>query len=392
VDATDNHRLGWVGYRIGQPVIAQDSFPATGTTGQFAFSGVVAPAWVGTPPLRVFVRDSAGNEATNDFPLQLRVLDAVRTPFRTAAGVAGIQDVAYDAKRDALYVMHTFSIDVLPLPTMAYATPITTPELRGGHMDLTPSADSLVFANQVVSDSVFVVLATVDLTQPVRSLQTVHLKRAVDTDNNPIETGVAAANKAFVPIIDNSGNGEFDELDFATQAQQRRSDAGDAGNIPTFTRLVPSGDRQHMAVVWDNRGQIYSAVGDSFSGVATLPASALATGAASADQTGTRYLLSGYLLDQNLALLRTFDYPSSPSFPNTAVISALSPDGATAYFCQTVDGTTDRALILKVRASDGVVLQRILMPALLSPLLALPDGLRLVGFARDNGVYVVDLP
>jgi len=355
------------------------------------FSGVVAPTWVGTQTLRVFVRDSSGNEAANDFPLQLRVLDAVRTPFRTAAGAGGIQDFAYVATRDALYVMHTFSIDVLPLATMTYGTPITTPELRGGHMDLTPSADSLVFANQVVSDSVFVVLATVDLTQPVRAVQTVHVNRAVQADNWAIETGVTASNKAFIPIIDGSGNGEFDELDFATQAQLRRSAAGDAGNIPTFTLLLPSGDRQHMAVVWDNRGQIYAAVGDSFSAVATLPASALATGAASADQTGTRYLLSGYLLDQNLALLRSFDYPSSPGYPNTAVISALSPDGAAAYFAQNVDGTTDRALIVKVRASDGVVLQRILLPALLSPLLALPDGLRLVGFARDNSVYVVQL-
>jgi len=388
MDAADNHKLAWVGYRVGQPAIAQDSFPVTGKGGQYAFNGIVAQSWVGTDPLRLFARDSSGNEGI--FNLQVRVLDAVRKPVRASSGQAGIQDYIYDAKRNTLYFMNTFTIGVLPVATMAFGTPIALPtEARGYHMDLTPSSDSIVFANQLVTDSVFVVLATVDLTQTARTVDTAHVAR--DPVNTwPAETGVVSGDQAFIPILSMTGFGELDEFDLATRTETRRSDAGESGNIPTFVLFLPNADRTRMAMIWSNLGQIYRVAGDAFSAPVTLPSGGLATGDASVDSAGTRYLLGGTLLDDNLAVLRTFDFPSSPGFPNTAVVSAISPDGTVAYFSQTVDGT-DRALVLKVRVSDGVVVGRMLVPTVVGRLMALPDGNTLVGVARDNSVLALDV-
>ena len=388
MDASDNNKLAWVGYRVGQPVVAQDSFPVTGKAGQYAFSGVVGQSWVGNGIIRLFARDSSGNQGI--FNLGFRVLDAVRKPVHNSPGQAGIQDMIYDAKRNTLYFMNTFTIDVLPVATMAFSTPIMLPtEARGFHMDLTPSSDSIVFANQLVTDSVFVVLAAVDLTQASRTVDTTHVSR--DPGNTwPAETGVVSTNRVFVPILSMTGFGEVDELDLGTKAETRRSDAGQSGNITTFVRLLHNQARTRMAMIWSNLGQIYSVGTDAFSPVVTLPSGNLATQSATADTAGAHYLFAGTLLDGTLSLVRTFDYPSSPGFPNTAVISAIAPDGTVGYFSQTVDGT-DRALVLKVRLTDNTVLERILVPTILGSLLVLPDGNTLIGVARDNSAYAVDL-
>ncbi len=48
-------------------------------------------------------------------------------------------------------------------------------------------------------------------------------------------------------------------------------------------------------------------------------------------------------------------------------------------------------MVLKVRLSDNTVLERILVPTILGSLLVLPDGNTLIGVARDNSAYAVDL-
>ncbi|HWC74636.1 MAG TPA: hypothetical protein VG454_11940 [Gemmatimonadales bacterium] len=389
MDASDNHKLAWIGYRVGQPVVAQDSFAVTGTAGQYAFSGIVAQSWIGDGLLKLFARDSSGN-LSNSFNQSFRVLDAVRKPVKSSGGQAGIQDMIYDAKRNTVYFMNTYTIGVLPVSTMTFAPPITLPtDARGYHMDLTPSSDSIVFANQVVTDSVFVVLATVDLTQPSPTVIYTHMTH--DPANNwAAETGVASTNRAFVPILSMTGFGEVDEFDLATKTETRRNDAGESGNITTFVTFLPNRDHTRIAMIWSNLGQIYSVATDAFSPVVTLPSAPPFGQSASTDSAGAHYLLGGTLLDGNLSLVRTFNYPSSPAYPNTAVVSAIAPDGTVAYFSQTVDGT-DRALLLKVRLSDNTVLQRILVPTGLGLLLVLPDGNTLIGVARDNSAYAVDL-
>ncbi len=388
MDAVDNHKLVWIGYRLGQPVVVQDSFAVTGSAGQYAFSGIVAQSWVGNGVLTLFTRDSSGNQGT--FNLAFRVLDAVRKPIRNSGSQAGIQDLRYDAKRNTLYFMNTFTISVLPVSTMIFAAPIFLPtEARGGHMDLTPSSDSIVFANQVVMDSVFVVLTVVDLTQASPTVDTAtHLARD-QTNTWPAETGVVSTNRVFVPILSMTGFGEIRQFDLTAKTDTRRNDAGESGNFPTFVTFLPNQDRTRMAIFWNSVGQIYSSSADAFSTVVTLPSGNLG-GPGSADSAGAHYLLGGTLLDGNLSLVRTFNYPSNPAFPNTVVLSAIAPDGTIAYFSQAVDGT-DRALILKVRLSDNTVLQRILVPTILRSLLVLPDGNTLIGVAPDNTVYAVDL-
>jgi hypothetical protein len=96
VFASDNHKMGWAGYRLGEPVFFQDSVAVTGAAGSYAMTSLITASWIGMPRLQPFARDSSGNLGTPDFWYQLRVLDAVRKPARYDPSGVTVIDAAYD--------------------------------------------------------------------------------------------------------------------------------------------------------------------------------------------------------------------------------------------------------------------------------------------------------
>ncbi len=394
IDASDNHKLAWVGYRVGEPPLAEDSFPVTTTSVSYEFEALVDASWAGKPDVTLFARDSTGNISTQGYPLTITVLDATRRPYRTAAARGAVSDMAYDAKRDRLYLLHSIDISVVPLATFSHETPIPLPAevSSASHIDLSTDDDTLLVLMSFFPDTA--TLGFVDLSQAVPAVDTVHLvyDQALGWTH---DIGVAANDKAFITLWNGTGGGGLLEYDLGSGAQALRADIGAVGTIPTPANVLVSGDRLKLSVRWapvpccgDDEGQVYDAASNAFGTVRTLGLQNSRDVAASADSDGERYLIGGYLLDGALGSLGYFDFPTSPA--GEQVVSALTPDGAYAYFSQ-LAGDTSLGMIVKVRLADATVMERFVLPELSQHLLVLPDGLTLVAIGTTYVAYAVDL-
>ncbi len=394
VEASDNHRLAWVGYRIGSPVVEQDSFPVSGATVSHDFTATVQSSWIGKPNVALFSRDSTGNVSTQGYPLTITVLDAIRRPYVSAPGRGAVTEMTYDAKRDQLYVLHAYDISVLPLATFEHQTPIPLPGgvWGAGGLDLTTDQDDLLVLVSFFPDTM--TLGFVDLTQALPEVDTVHLTydKALGLTH---DLGVTANDKAFVTLWNGTGGGGLLEYDLSSGAQVLRSDAGTAGTIPSPANLLVSGDRQRMSLRWmpvpccpNDVGQVYDAGANAFGVVRQLDFSNSRDIAASADDGGDHYLIGGYLLDSALGTLRYIEQPTSPA--GALVVSAMSSDAMYGYFSQSVEGT-DLGLVVKVLLEDGSAVERFVLPEMCQRLMVLPDGNTLIGVGTAYTIYSIDL-
>jgi hypothetical protein len=394
IEASDNHRLAWVGYRIGDPIVEQDSFPVASPTVSQDFTATVKPNWAGKPNVALFSRDSTGNVSTQGYPLTITVLDAVRRPYVSAAGRGAVTDMTYDSKRDRLYVLHSLDISVIPLAGFDHESPIPLPAetWTAGGLDLTTDRDTLLVLVSFFPDTM--TLGFVDLTQAALAVDTVHLNYD-KTLGLTHDLAVTTNDKAFVTLWNGTGGGGLLEYDLTDGSQQVRPDVGTAGNIPTPANLLVSGDRQRMSLRWmpvpccpNDVGQSYEAGMDAFGAVRTLDFSNSRDIAASADATGDHYLIGGYLLDSGLGTIRYIDQPTSAG--GALVVSAMSSDATYGYFSQSLVDTS-LGLIVKVLLADGSLVERFVLPEACQRLMVLPDGETLVGVGTTYTIYAVDL-
>jgi len=394
IEASDNHRLAWVGYRIGSPVVEQDSFPVSGATVSHDFTAAVQSSWVGKPNVALFSRDSTGNVSTQGYPLTITVLDAMRRPYVSAPGRGAVTDMTYDAKRDQLYVLHSYDVSVLPLATFEHQTPMTLPSgvWAAGGLDLTTDQDNLLVLVSFFPDTM--TLGFADLTQALPAVDTVHLTydKALGLTH---DLGVTANDKAFVTLWNGTGGGGLWEYDLNSGVQQLRSDVGTAGTIPSPANLLVSGDRQRMSLRWmpvpccpNDVGQVYDAGTNTFSAVRELDVSNSRDISASADDGGDYFLIGGYLLDSAMGTVRYMDQPTSPG--GELVVSAMSSDATFGYFAQSVEDTS-LGMIVKVLLADGSVAERFVVPEVCQKLMVLPDGNTLVGVGTTYTLYAIDL-
>ncbi len=394
IEASDNHRLAWVGYRIGSPAVEQDSFPVTAASVSYDFKAVAQSSWVGKPNVSLFARDSTGNVSSQGYPLTITVLDAIRRPYVSASGRGAVSDMAYDAKRERLYLLHTFDVSVLPLASFDHepAIPMPTGTWSASGLELTTDQDTLLVLVSFFPDTM--TLGFADLTQALPSVDTVHLTydKALGLTH---DLGVASNDKAFVTLWNGTGGGGLLEYDLTSGAQQLRSDVGTAGTIPSPANLLVSGDRQRMSLRWmpvpccpNDAAQVYDAGTDAFGSVRMLDFSNSRDIAASADEGGNHYLIGGYLLDSAMGTLRYIDQPTSPG--GSLVISAMSADALYGYFSQSVEDTS-LGMIVKVLLADGSVVERFVLPEVCQRLMVLPDGDTLVGVGTTYTIYAIDL-
>lgn len=394
IEASDNHRLAWVGYRVGDPVVEQDSFPVSSPSTSFDFTAIAQSSWIGDQDVTLFARDSTGNVGIQDHPLTITVLDAIRRPFLSAEGAGAVNDLVFDAKRGRLYALHTGTISVLPLATFVHDPPLLMPDgfWTSGGLELSPSGDSLLVLISFFPDTA--TLGVANLTEALPALDTVHLNydKALGLTH---DLGVGSNGKAFVTLWDGTGGGGLLEYDLVNGQQQLRADAGTGGVIPTPANLLVSGDRTKTFLRWapvpccpDDLGQVYDVGSDAFGPTRELPFANSRDGSASSDVSGDRFLIGGHLLDGALDPVGFFDYPTST--PGSVIVSAVSPDGTFGYFAQVIP-ETDSWSVLKVRLADGAVVERILMPEGLGRLMVLPGGETLVAVGATNTIYALDL-
>jgi hypothetical protein len=381
ISASDAHRLAWIGYRIGDPVIAQDSVAVHTGEAELELAVHVARDWEGVQRFTAFARDSSGNVGSDVIYREIYVYDGVRRPIRVVDVPSSVIDVAFDAARDRLLLLRNQEVFPLRLGPMEYDPVMSLPDDAGPNL-------------VVMSDAVAVVpvapyarrLAVLDLAAGTVDTLPLHPDWQV---GHARSAAAAPGDRLFVTTFTGTLSGMLLEYDFATATAQPRPDVGVDGAFLS-SGLVSSGPGARVLLAWTDGtqwlGQVLDHSGDTFHPPAPLPITGPVLPTASSDQLGNHFLLGGVLLGPSLATLRVVNMPSSPGYPGSDVISALAPDGEHAYFMVWV---AQVAAIVKVRMSDGAVVERILVPEFASRLAVLPGGNRLV--ALGLSLMVVDL-
>jgi hypothetical protein len=383
ISASDAHRLAWIGYRIGDPVITQDSVAVNTGVAELELAVHVAREWEGVQRFTAFARDSSGNVGWDVIHRQIYVYDAVRRPVRVAAVPYSVMGITFDPARDRLLLLRNQEVLPLRLGPMEYDPVMSLPDDAGANLVVMSDAVAVVPVAPYARRLAVIDLAagTVDTLRLHPDWQVGHARSAA----------AAPGDRLFVTTLTGTLSGVLLEYDFATAVAQPRPDVGVDGAFLS-SRLVSSGPGARLLLAWTDGtqwlGQVLDHSGGTFHAPVPLPVTGSDLPAASSDQLGNRFLLGGVLLGPSLATLRVFDMPSYPGYPESDVVSALGPDGEHAYFMVRLEQQSAGAIV-KVRTSDGAMVERILLPDFAARLAVLPGGNRLV--ALGSSLMVVDL-
>ncbi|HEY2851462.1 MAG TPA: hypothetical protein VGJ18_01360 [Gemmatimonadaceae bacterium] len=392
--ATDDNALGWLVYTLGTPANARDSVAAPGavTYQWWDVPIVVRPEWVGSPPMTVYARDAAGltSQSISSAAGAVRFYPRVELPATTPLKITaydGPTDVAYDAKRDLVYVgvSGQNQIAVFAASTMTLQTPIALPA-PPGEMDLSLSGDSLLVA--LPSQNA---VAVVDLTQPAVPATLLRLS-SLDTVSagplgpfDPDRLRIAANGKMLVMLDHSTTSKDYViEVDLITHAQRFRTDARQpATYVDWYGDVGRTSDRSHIYLLGTCSSR-YDAATDTFTSCSN-GFSPIATNGISVDAAGDRIAAGRTVEDSNLGLI--WAIMPDPAQPPTL----LSPDGSEVYF-----GVG--ASLTLARIADQTYLERIPLPITPGRLFMAPNGKWLLAFGAKDfntaGTHVtrVDLP
>jgi hypothetical protein len=277
---------------------------------------------------------------------------------------APVRDIAYDAKRNLLYLAEpSFSqIGILSLASLQNGSPIPTGPNRPTGLDLSAGQDSLI-----VSLPEAKAIGIINLTGSTRVFDTVRLSLDNFLNRRPDLLRVMAGSRVIIAVtFDGSGfGGEVVEYNLATRTQRVRTDVGINQNVTELTRLARSMDRQRMLLLIDDSccplsGFVYNATTDQWSSRFDTVNRFFPSVASNSD--GSRFLIGATLFSGTLTFLQTY----SPAGYNDGP-TALASDGTTAFFA-TPGG------VLQVRLADGGTIRTMSTSGAPTRLYVLPNG------------------
>ena len=365
--ASDNYALGYLVWDF-QPAGYRDSVAVEGRSAGVTVEIPLTASLVGTNHIRMYARDAAGNVSA-PIPDSVQIFPTVTAPTTVAAIPATIYDVAIDTLRNLVYLLES---DQDRIAVFSPATGMIVDSIALGDaahsFDLSPSGDSIVtsFAS---SRS----LAVIDLRLSPPTLTVIPL--ALDSATTPWYVRVTSAGSAFLLDIAVS-SGHVYTYDLHTGILRRRYDAGNSGE--TSGGPVERSYDRSVLVINSQITERYDAASDAFGPPqpagwpGTLPA---------IDGNAGRVAIGTVIYDSALHQLASTYW----------AVSALSPDGQTGY------GIAEQGLgVVRTRASDGTIVDKVETPILPNSIRASPDGKTLVitgslPATGKSGVAVVDL-
>lgn len=375
INASDDRKVAWVGYRLGSPVTAQDSVRVDAPNGARTLQAVVGASDVGTKLLAVFARDGLGRLSETEAG-NIRIVDAVRRPEHRFALGGQPTDMVYDDSRNTLYVVipAKAEIAVIDLSTWMLRAPIPLPPdiavVRTTNIDITPDKASLLVVPCCDRRLLLVALPSGTITT--------RLVDGPDYITSPAH--VAANGKAFF-IGQGSGPGfsffGLWEHDIAAGTSRRRMEVGFGGNIGGMPELGRAIDQSRLILLDINTAcaHVYAAATDQFTPCGQI--GFWQTSTPTADLTGNRWLLRHLLADATPQLLGTVR-------PHDPGAGTIAPDGNSAWYPFTYG-------IEQVNVTDGGSLGRIRVYQRVSRVSILPEGRRLVGWRDPNVNEVLDV-
>lgn len=280
----------------------------------------------------------------------------------TLALGAQIRDVAYDSRRNTLYLSQPDlkRVAILRLNSLTFDTPISTGQYSPSGIDLSLSGDSLVASLQgvgVIGQDHTSKLGFYNIPGGGTSFS---LEDIPSHGFPPDNLRVVANGKAVMTVV-TGGAGEVITYDIGTRTGVLRNDV----SATLITPMARSADRNHLLLLHDNSccpetAVLYDPVQNSFSVAKPTISRFFAT--ISADRTGATYLLGNVLFTSALdpiSTLRPTGYVDGPT--------AITPDGLHALM-----GTATGAVIVKT--ADGTITATITMNTIPIKIFVLDDG------------------
>lgn len=381
VTASGPRALTTFGYRLTTVSDVADSVTTTETSGTHVFRIPVPFEWKGVLlEFEVFVRDALGLENWGTIG-SVRVVVFPSRPTQVFPGRQAMYDIALDPVRNRLYFPSADpagqpEFSVFDLSTPGYVTHIPLPWYSNG-IDLTLSRDSALIPTYsgrlgIIDLNTFAVDSTAPLAFTPANGRWPRWVRV--TDNG----------KAFINIQGDGGSpavpGQLLEYELATDNQTLRADVGTGGDIGPSSIITRSGDRRRLVLLsretdGSTWGQVYQVGSDQFDAIVPVTANGYDL---AGDEAGALWLDGNHLLAGDLTPLRVLGEDTPP--PGGSV---LSNDGTLAYVA-VPEG------VAKFRTSDGVELERILLPDPPNKMLLTPDGETMIAIA-PQGLLLIDL-
>ena len=372
---SDNRSLQWLFFRSTAPVAILDSVPLAGGARQrtVTLPFVSRAEWaLANPDFTFWVRDGAGLESARVtaptvvwefYPVVVRTVEGPVIVGAPSAG-SNLWDVLPDPARGRLLFVQPLAKRIVPfdVSTMSSGTAFMTTGSPYG-ADFSPGGDSLLIATR--SPNEIVVIRLSGSSGGTRT--TIPVGAIIDTMALlgselpfPSSIRVAANGKAIVAMGTNVyGFHPAIELTLGTGALRFRPDLLNSGSgFADFSMMSASSpDRSRVHLLGGSDPLVYFAASDSFR---RCGVNAEATGV-SFDSTG-RYVASyGTVTDVNTCTsVRFLGGPST-----------ISPDGAIVYSAR-------NGAVLRLRRSDGSIIDRSPIPVVARRLAVTPDGRYLI--------------
>jgi len=376
--ATDAHRVRWVGIHLLEPGDVQDSVEVTDS-----LPAVRATFWLRSNPvfagimrINAFARNNTGDRAETTLRGNpVSVYARIARPVNSAALTANVRDLVLDTKRGLVYLSQPDSarIAVLSVATMTYQTALKPPGPPAG-LDLSLSGDSLVVALPGTRQ-----LGLMDLTAAAPAWSTLNLSADTTTGAEPQNLRVTASNQVLVlvtqPGVVSGAGGQLVEYDITHGTMRTRTDVGYQGQVSVDLVMIRTADRSRIVMLDGGSccpapAFVYQSVGDFFG--PSHPTVQRYGPATSPDATGQHVLIAGGVFDNQLTLLQSY-FP-----PGAAWAASISQSGDTAYFA-------DGAGLLRTQLSDGVTLEKVMLPAVPQQVYSMPGaGERVLAISADT--------
>jgi len=374
VNAAARDRLQYVGYRIKGPANTADSIPSTSTVDSLRSSLLVPAGWEGTSHVQAFARDTAGLETTLEIG-SLTVAARTRRPIASALPPAPVFDMAYDSRRNRLYmsIPSLKEVAVLSVGDMTYQAPIPFSGTPHG-VDLTIGGDSLLVA---VDDTA--ALSVIDLNTGARSVMA--LAYQPDKEFPPFAQNVRAVipDGALISLsFPGSGYaGTIVEANFASATSRILHI-----HVSEREPIAVSGNGSRAVILNGNAccpidGFSYDAVRGSLSPVIEVPNTV--EGSMSVDYSGDRFMISENVFDFAFRYVGFFGEEGLAQ-----AVSYLAADGQSGYL-PTASG------FARLRLSDGATLESFTLGEPAIGMWMSRDRMTLIARGESQHVYVVDL-
>lgn len=371
IGAADNDQVAYLIWEL-QPQGVRDSLNILSNPGAPIITVPVQAGWSGPLQLSFSARDRSGllSAASQAAPATITVYPTLTPVAQTVTlPSTGGDDVRIDVARGMVYVVHgnQHQLEGRRLSDLQVQWTVDLPSAVR-RIDLLPSGDSLIFAAGA--------LGVVDLTT---ATPTVHVIPITTTDSvvNGVPFSAAATSRGtvLVGLVTNAGFPTgIVEVDLATGIQRIRHDAVGGGVLGDILARAPDFSAIYLS---NSSGQVqrYDAGSDSFGALATLP---FHNGQVAADSGGVHVNLGLSIFDANLQFLLRVAPQFGQSVPQGI---SLTPDGTALLY------SYNRAVI-RTRASDGAVLDRVVTPLPISVMRLSDDGHYLAVIDAPNFVNV----